>query len=292
MRPAHLSVLVVLLWGCNWPASFLALGGMPPLTFRVASLAVGGVVLLLYCALRGITLRWPRPQLGRLVFSSILNVAAWNLLSVYAIVELNSARAAILAFTMPLWTVLIEWLLGQAPTRPQRFALGLSSLGLAGLLMSVASDASFSAPGAAAMLLAALAWACGTVYVRRRPVDLPRESFAAWTLLLGALMVGTLLPLQASVWPSSPPAWPALIAFVYAALIGMALCQACWFALLGKLGPTASALALLGIPPVGVLSSWLLLRSPVATLDIASLVLLLAAAALPALAAARPRMPS
>jgi drug/metabolite transporter (DMT)-like permease len=76
---------------------------------------------------------------------------------------------------------------------------------------------------------------------------------------------------------------PALLGFLYAACIGMALCQACWFTLLGRLGPTASALALLGIPPVGAAASWLLLAAPVSRLDIASLALLLAAALPPLL---------
>lgn len=285
MKPGPLALLIVLLWGLNWPAAAAALGGIPPLLFRVASLGLGGLLLLAYCGMQGLSLRPSGPAaLPRLAMAALLNVAAWNLLSVYAIVELNGARAAILAFTMPFWTVLIERLLGERPGRAQVLALGLGALGLAGLVVSAGTDPSFSAQGAALMLLAALSWAGGSVYVRRRPVALPRAAFASWTLLLGALMVGLLLPLEPQTgWTPDSLSASALLGFLYAACIGMALCQACWFALLDRLGPTASALALLGIPPVGAAASWLLLAAPVSRLDIASLALLLLAAALPPL---------
>lgn len=268
MQPGALALLIVILWGLNWPAASIALGQIPPLPFRVATLALGGLLLLLYCLMRGIPLRPTGPRaLSRLMGSALLNVAAWNLLSVYAIVELDAARSAILAFTMPFWTALAEWLLGQAPSPAQRLALALGAAGLGGLIVSACTDPSFSGLGAVLMLLAALAWAGGTIQVKRYPVAMPRAAFTTWTLLLGALMVGLLLPLQpaAASWRLDTIGWPAAAAFLYAACIGMALCQACWFALLGKLGPTGSAL------------------------DLASLALLLAAAALPPLQALRAR---
>jgi len=279
VRPGLLAVILIVLWGLNWPAAFIALGSVPPLTFRVLTLAVGGATLMLFCMVNRISVRVRKRDFTRLISASFLNVVAWNILSVYAIVQLNSARSAIVAFSMPFWTTIIEWLLGQSPTPSQRVAIAISSAGVAGLVLSASFDPTFSGIGAVVMSGAAFAWACGSVYVKRRPVDMPSAAFTAWALMLGAAMVALFLPLQHESFFGSSLDWQALTACLYATFIGIALCQACWFSLLGTLGPIGSSLVLLGIPPVGVASSWLLVGATVSTLDIASLVLLLLAAA-------------
>jgi drug/metabolite transporter (DMT)-like permease len=279
VRPALLAVILVALWGLNWPAAFIALGSVPPLTFRVLTLAVGGSTLMLFCLVNRISVRVRKRDFTRLISASFLNVVAWNILSVYAIVQLNSARSAIVAFSMPFWTTIIEWLLGESPTPSQRVAIAISSVGVAGLVLSASFDPTFNGIGAVVMSGAAFAWACGSVYVKRRPVDMPSAAFTAWALMLGAAMIALFLPLQHEGLFESSLDWQAVAACLYATFIGIALCQACWFSLLGTLGPVGSSLVLLGIPPVGVVSSWLLVGATVSTLDIASLVLLLLAAA-------------
>lgn len=276
-----LALVLVIFWGLNWPVAAIGLAGIAPITFRILTLAVGGVALMLYCVFRAHPLRVPKTQWARLVVAALLNVAAWNVLSVYAIVSLNSARSAILAFTMPLFVVIIESLLGQQLRRMQLISLAASSVGLAGLIASAALDESFSFVGALAMLGAALCWAAGTVFVKRKPVAVPSEAFSAWSLLIGAAMVCFFIPLQhQAVLPESVD-WPELAAFVYAALIGMAVCQVCWFVLVGRVGPVASALTLLAIPPVGVLSSVLMLNSMVSWLDLCCLAFLLLGSLIP-----------
>lgn len=286
VRPGILAVILVLLWGLNWPAASIALGRVPPLTFRVVTLAVAGVTLLLYCMASRISVRVRTRDLKRLISASFLNVVAWNMLSVYAIIQLNSARSAIIAFSMPFWIVIIEWLLGQSPTQAQRVSIVIGSVGLSGLVLSASFDSSFSGTGAAVMSGAAITWACGSIYVKRRPIDMPSVAFTAWALIFGAAMIALFLPLQRESFIGESLDWQTLAACLYVTFIGLALCQACWFSLLGTLGTIGSSLVLLAIPPVGVASSWLFVGATVSNLDLASLGLLLLAAAsgLPAVA--------
>lgn len=274
---AWASILLILLWGLNWPAAATALQGIPPISFRVITLALGGGCLVLYCAVRGISLRVRRADGTRLAIAALLNVVAWNLLSVYAIVALNSGRAAIIAFTMPLWTAAIQLSLGMHPSRRQWCALGIGAVGVLGLVISAALDATFSVLGAVAMLAAAFTWACGSVYVQRRPIAMPSEAATAWMLIIGSAVVALFLPLQEAGVKDFQPDLSTWLACAYTVFIGMALCQAMWFSLLKSISALSAGLILLGIPPVGVLSGWWLNSATVSLLDIASLGFLLTA---------------
>lgn len=286
-----LTTVLVLLWGLNWPAASLALKTFPPLTFRVFTLALGAALLFVYCAACEISLRLRRCDLRHVLIGSCLNVIAWNLLSVLAIVHLDAARSAIVAFTMPFWTVLIERGLGRTSSPTQNLVVAMGALGVGGLVLAAAMDTTFDIGGMLLMALAALCWAVGTVYVKRSPSPLPPAAYTAWSIAFGAATLSLLLPFQEGPhWPDSPPL-PGLAALAYATCIGMALCQACWLALVNRIGPASASLALLGIPPVGVLSSVWLLRSAVSPWDIASLGLLTGAAALAALDRHRAQRP-
>ena len=83
---------------------------------------------------------------------------------IYGVLLLSSGRAALLAYTMPIWSTLLSVpVLGEALTRQRLLAL---ALGLAGIvvLMGGSLTSFFSTlPGYVAMILAAWAWALGIV---------------------------------------------------------------------------------------------------------------------------------
>jgi drug/metabolite transporter (DMT)-like permease len=279
-RDLLLVVTLTLCWGATWPAMKLALREIPPWTFRSLCLAIGGLGLLAIIRVGGQRLRIPQGERGALAAVTLFNVTAWHLLSAYGLTMIEATRGVIIAYTMPLWTVLLaRMVLGEPLVAERLLAL---ALGLSGLAVLLGPDlyAVWATPtGALMMLGAALSWAVGTVLTKRRRWTLSTASLTAWQLVLGGIPVvaGALL-LEPS--PSLHRAgWAALAGTAYAALVGVIFCHYTWFLLLGRLPAGLAALMTLGIPIVGVLTSAAALGERIGPTELSALVLVVAALA-------------
>ena len=65
--------------------------------------------------------------------------------------------------------------------------------------------------GDAYILLSAATWGVYTVFGRRLNRKLGSSVFTIWTMLLGAAMIGLVLPFGDFAWPSTPKAWALVI---------------------------------------------------------------------------------
>jgi drug/metabolite transporter (DMT)-like permease len=277
---------LTLLWGGNWPAMKLALREIDPWTFRTGCLLLGGGGLLALTRAGGQGLGVPRTERGRLLVAAVLNITAWHLLSAYSLTLIPAGRGAIVAYTMPLWTVLFGWLLlGERLTRSRAAALGL---GLAGLAVLVAPEARAlrEAPaGILLMLAGAASWALGTVLTKAARWTIPTAVLTGWQLVLGALPVAAGAALR---WPGASEAGrllasvgpAALAGAAYATLIGVMVCHWAWFRLVATLPMAVAAIGTLGIPIVGVFSSALVLGEPVGPAEVVALALVIGGLAL------------
>ena len=274
-----LLVALTLGWGFNWPMIKLALTEVPALSFRSACLLGGATGLFAIAARAGLRLRPPPGQWGRLLLITLFNITAWNLCVVYGISYMASGRAAILAFTMPLWGVLLSaWLLKERLTARRMLGVALGMCAML-LLLSNELQAVRAAPkGTLLMLGGALSWAFGTVMMRRFPVDLPVTSLTAWQLFLGGIPIyaGALAFDLDSLRPLSPG--PA-IAVVYNILVSFVFCQWAWFKIATTVPVGVSSLSVLMIPVVGVFSGMLVLSEVPHWQDFAALGLVLLALA-------------
>lgn len=107
---AWLTVMVVL-WGLSWPATKLALGTVPPLWLAASRFGSAAVCLFAFCALRG-TLRFPPVKDWSIVASiGLLQMTAFSGLGMIAMTHTDTSRAVLLAYTTPLWAVVMGWLL-------------------------------------------------------------------------------------------------------------------------------------------------------------------------------------
>lgn len=269
-----LMAVLIVLWGFNWPIMKTALAEMEPLRFRTACLVVGAAGVFLVAWATGQRLRVPEGQWTRLILVAVLNFLFWNLLSVYGLRLLASGRAAILAYTMPLWAVLLGmWLLRERLT--VRRAVGLA-LGLIGMLLLIApgfNAAGKSPLGAALMIGCAMTWALGIVVMKRWPVALPASSFTAWQMAIAAVPVlalalvfesGTFFP-----WALSPRAgWAA----AYTIFLCYILCQWIWVKLALIMPVALSTVSSLATPVVGTFGGVLLLGETLEWNDYGALV--------------------
>lgn len=246
---------LTLMWGLNWPMMKLSLREMTPLYFRALTMSCGALWLFVFYRARGVVM-WPRgPQWRSVVTLGLPNMLGWHAVSILGVKELASGRAAILGFTMPIWTVLISVLfLGERLTRRVAFAAGAVAITIA-LLSSVEFSALSGHPiGILWMEIAALLWAVGTLMMRRAHLTLPLEALTVWMMLLASACLW-LLAWTAEPWPRwqfSDAVWLSLI---YSVLINYGFAQIIWANLSRNLPPATSAMSIMATPVVGTLSA-------------------------------------
>jgi drug/metabolite transporter (DMT)-like permease len=249
-------VALTLMWGMNWPMMKLSLQQISPLNFRALTMSVGAVFLFVYVRAQGAHM-WPRrDQWPAIVGLAIPNVLGWHLVSIYGVAELASGRAAILGFTMPIYTVLIGIaFFGERLTPRVALACAAAAAAIVLLLWNEFSRLSGRPLGVLWMEIAAFSWALGTVLMRRRVLKLDAQVLTVWMLLLGSIALWSAAGVVDGpiAWASfTPVMWASLL---YGALINYGLAQLIWFGMASHLPPATSAMSIMAIPMVGILSA-------------------------------------
>ncbi len=276
--PPHLIGLLVALtlgWGFNWPLMKIALTEMAPMHFRTWCLASGAIGLFAIARANGLTMRIPAGQFGRLLAIAIVNMTCWNVFAIYGIPLLSSGRAAILGYTMPVWSVpLSVWLLKEPVSGRRVLGMVLGFAGMLALLGSEFQAVERSPLGALLLTAAAFSWALGTVMIKRWPVALPATSFTAWQMALGGIPIfavalffepGSFDLLALSTGP--------LLATLYNMVVAFIMCFWAWMTIARHASVGAASIAVLMTPVVGVFSGMLVLGERPHWLDYLALVL-------------------
>jgi drug/metabolite transporter (DMT)-like permease len=283
---------LTLFWGANWPFMKIALTELPVWWFRAGCLWFGGLGLVLIARLSGLSLRVPVVQRGPLLLCALFNVVGWHLSSGYGISLMPAGRAAIIAFTMPVWASLLGgFLLDEAITKAKLIGL---ALGMSGLAVLIGPDlmALETAPlGALFMLIAAVSWATGTVLLKRFHWSVPTTVLVGWQLIAGALPVSL-----GAVLLEAPPelaglSSETLLAVAYIFLFPMVFCQWAFFRTVRLFPATIAAIGTLAIPVVGVYSSAVILGESVGWREFIALSLICSALASVLLPAGRRSVP-
>jgi len=279
-RALVLLAVLTLLWGTNWPLFPLAVQEVSVWTFRAFAVIAAGASLLLFAKLRGIPLEIPRRHWPAITLATFFYLVIWNIATTYAAILIPSGQAAILGFTMPLWSALISWaLLGERLTRRLALAVafGAASVGL--LMVPGLADYAQAPAGFALGLLAGVGWAIGTLILKRANVDVPATVLTGWQLLIAAVptTIGALL-LADGGW--FMPSWQSIAVIAYIALVPMAIGNACWFAIVGLLPANVAGLSSILVPVVAMISGALIHREPLGPLQLLAMVCCVAALSL------------
>ena len=264
-----------LFWGANWPIMKMVLSEVPPLYFRSCCLLLGGAGMLLLARASGMSLKIPAGQWRRLLWLAAFNISGWNALVIIGVSLLPSGRAALLGYTMPLWSMLLSvFFLGDRLTA--RAIVGLL-FGLAGIvvLMGGSLEGMLQAPvGAACMILGAWSWAIGVVLFKRLPVAMPTSSLTGWLMLVGGLPLLILaVPLETSRL-TMPSLWP-IFGMVYNIVVAFMFCYWAWNRIVLMVPVAVSSLSSLSTPLIGVLGGVVFLGEPLGWQEaVASLLIL------------------
>ncbi|NIM40641.1 MAG: EamA family transporter [Hydrogenophaga sp.] len=247
---------LTLMWGVNWPMMKLSLQELTPLYFRASTMLLGAAWLFVYVQRRGERM-WPtRAEWVTIAWLGLPNVLGWHTFSIFGVQELASGRAAIVGFTMPIFTVLLgAAFFGERTTPRVRLAVVSAGIAIALLLWHELSSLSGRPVGIAWMLGAAVSWGLGTLMFRRARFQLSPMVVTVWMLLLGGLV---LWPLAIALEPLPHPeafSLPMWLALAYGVLINYGVAQLIWFGLARHLPPATSAMSVMAIPLVGTLSA-------------------------------------
>ena len=280
-------VLLTLVWGINWPVMKLGISGTPaaptaypPLTFRALSMVLGLPVLALALVLLKVPMTIPRRDWGELVKLTLPNMIVWHVTVITALVHLSSGRAAILGYTMPVFSAVIGLLFfGERLSWRQALGVAGAALGVA-LLLTHEFGRLAGAPGAAlALLMAAGVWALGTHLLRRTRLEAPTLAISLWMTVLTAVVLVVLAAwLEHDQWtlPAPGVAW----AILYNAVGVFGFAHAAWFYLARGLPPVASSISVMMIPVLGVFSGAWALGEVLHWQDFAAVALIVLAIAL------------
>ena len=270
-------LIVTVSWGLNYPIMKFVVNSYPPSAFRAFTLIVGFVSIGIYAHFKGISLsviikeRWPVFKL------SMFNMVGWHLPMIYGVSMLNSGRAAIIGYTMPVWALLASALLYQEKIN-NRSIVSIVLAMTAALILAWGSHEQWGNHplGVGVMLIAAVTWGIGNAMVKNTVLALHGVALTFWALFIAfVFFVFLTVAFETDQW-----AWPNFLqwlAILYGGVITFAISYVAWFHVARKLSAVSSGLSIMLVPVFGVTGGALVLGESVAIADISALILILIA---------------
>jgi drug/metabolite transporter (DMT)-like permease len=247
-------VFITLVWGLNWPVMKLGVTDYPPLTFRTISMWLGLPVMALGLVLMKAPFRVPREHWRELFWLAVFNMFIWHALIIIAVKSLSSGRAAILGYSMPVFSaVLGAWLFGQRLSGRAWAGVGAAALGVVLLLWHEITNLAGHPVAVMYALISAVAWALGVHLMRRTRLTVPTLTISFWMTVMTALVMTVLSILfEQAQWKM--PAATTWGAIGFNAVLIFGVVQTLWLSMARRLTPVASTLSVMMIPVLGVFS--------------------------------------
>jgi drug/metabolite transporter (DMT)-like permease len=272
-------VLLTLVWGLNWPVMKMGVSNYPAFTFRALTIMLGVPVLAFALALMKVPFRVPRRHWPELAGLTVTNMLIWQICIILAVQSLSSGRAAILGYTMPIFSAIIgSFLFSAALSRRAWLGVGAAALGVGLLLWHELTGLAGRPAGVVLALLAASSWALGTQLLRRTRIEVPTLTLSFWmTAITGVVVTVLAVVFDRNEWqmPNAAVSW----AIGYNAILVFGYAHAAWFFLARGLPPVASTLSVMFIPVLGVFAGALWLGEVLHWQDFAAMVLMVGAIA-------------
>ena len=187
-------ISVYILWGSTYLFIHFMTEQMPPLYMSSIRFLVAGTLLYSYAHLTGTSRpTWPQVRSAGIIGLLLLTIA--NGCLTVALQHISTSIAALLAATMPVFLLSLNWI-WFAKTRPSNLALSGLLLGFAGICFLIKPDAMQGTGttddnliGAGLVMIANVAWALGTLFSSR--LALPAQIISSGLQMLtgGAILL-------------------------------------------------------------------------------------------------------
>ena len=272
-------LVTYVVWGSTYLAIRVAVregAGWGPFWLGASRVFVAAAILLLVCHLRKVRLKPTGAEFVVIAGSGILMWVGGNGAVNWAEQRIDSGLAALVVGAMPMWVVLMESVIDRR--RPSFRLVASLSVGFAGLgvltLPMWRNGRQGDLAGVAAVVVAAISWGAGSVWLNRRPVGLDSVATAGLQQFFGGF--GFLVMVAILAEPLPQPSGEGWAAWVYLVLFGSVFAFTCFIYALKTL-PTTLVMTYSYVNPViAVFLGWLLLSEPVTGYTFAGTVLIIA----------------
>ena len=277
--------LIFLALGFMWGSSYLfikiAVDSFGTFTLVALRLLIGAAFLWVAFLLNGTSLPRDRRIYGHLVVMALINITIPFALITWAEQSVDSALAAILNATVPLFVIVIAPMF--LPEEPIRIngVVGLA-VGFIGVMLLVSPglmSATGDLAGSIALMGSSLSYALGNVYNRRNVRGLPPLVPAVFQVTFALVIVGVLALLLEQPWTARPD-FGDWFSVVWLGIFGSGLAYMLYFRLLGRWGATRTSLVAYLMPVYGIVLGFLVLQEPIDLTLIAGTTLVIAGVAL------------
>jgi drug/metabolite transporter (DMT)-like permease len=287
LTPTQLWLLVglTLTWGINWPIMKLGVGGgYPPLTFRALSMWIGIPVLAIGLMVLKVPFTIPRGDADspfkhwrELLLLAVFNMFIWHGCIILAVTLLSSGRAAILGYTMPIFSAMIgAWFFADKLSARGWLGVGSAALGVMLLLTHEFGKLAGAPLGVLLALMAASTWALGTQLLRRTQIPVATLTISFWMTVLTVIVMSILsIVFEQHRWRM--PNATEWFSILFNAVLIFGFAHSTWFYLARSLPPVASTLSVMLIPILGVFSGALWLGEKLFWQDWAAVALMVVA---------------
>ena len=287
---------IYLIWGSTYLAIKFVVETLPPFLAAGFRFLIAGTILWFFLLLRPVNRDSPAPSRAQSKPTFAQWRAAWvvgslmlaggNGLVSWSEKYISSGVAALIVGTMPLWMVLLDWILHRN-ARPTLAVVAGLVFGFAGIAI-LAGNGDASAHGATshwaigALLLACVFWAYGSLRSRRVDQGSSMLQVSAMQMIGGGvtlLIIGTISNEWWSVDPSGISLRSAM-AFLYLIVAGSLIGFTSYVWLLSVASPTAVSTYAYVNPVVAVLLGWWLGNEAITSRTIIAGVMVVGAVAL------------
>ncbi|GGA09158.1 drug/metabolite exporter YedA [Dyella caseinilytica] len=259
-----------IIWGSTYLGIRVALQSYPPFLLAGIRFAVASLLMLGYLRWRGVPMPTAR-QWRNAAITGVLLLGMGNGLVCFAEESVSSGISAVVVATMPLFAAIFTGLYGEWPTRGETLGLMIGFIGV--IVLNLGSALTASHLGAAALLVASMAWAFGSVWSRRQDMPTGMMNTCA-QMLCGSVALLTAGWLSGEKLPTSPTLH-ATLAAAYLVVFGSLIAFSAYLYVLKHARPAFATSYAYVNPPVAVLFGVLLLGEKVGPFDLGGMAVIL-----------------
>lgn len=186
-------LIIYIGWGTTYLANHFLLRELPPFVIGTLRFLLASVLALGWALLRG-HIGMQSGNWGSALIGGVLLIAVGQGALIYANQHLPTGMLAMLYTSLPLWSVALEWLLGERPPLWVLVGLTVASAGIVLLMGNALGDSAGPMQwlSGALVLLATLLWAIGAHWLRKRPPFTSSWLGLGLQMLIGAAILATL----------------------------------------------------------------------------------------------------
>jgi len=252
--------IVYVVWGSTYLAIRVGVATLPPALFAGTRFLAAGLLLAAYARLNGQQFPRRRREWITITVAALLLLVGANGLVVWGEQWVPSNQAALIVATLALWLAGLGALGPQGESFSRQRLTGLL-IGFTGVVVLMWPTDSFVLEhfsAQLAILLAALSWAAGSIFMKRRRPSTPPLMAAAMQSLVAGVLLGAIgfAAGEAGRWT-----WEgnAMLALLYLIVFGSCLAYAAYLWLLHEVSPAALGTYAYINPAVAVMLGWWLL---------------------------------